>query len=154
MQRLTGPDSYTFVLWGEAFKEIPATIFVGELRRAGVRVKIVGLNAQRTTGHFGLKLVPDITLDEALKLVERAICIIIPGDFEQLQQFHHDPRVEELLTRARNNHARVIVGRRLNPSEVNHQPWAFAQKELIEFPEKYALIEFAEQTANSLAHTG
>lgn len=156
------PDAYAFVLWGEAFREIPATIFVGELRRAGIRVKVVGLNAQRTTGLYGLKLTPDISLDQALHLVDSAICIIIPSDLEQLQQFDYDPRITELLHRARCNNARIIVGgmsdnahwsaERLD--QTDRPSHALPQKEFIEFPESNRLFEFAAQTANALTHVG
>lgn len=148
------PNAYAFVLWGEAFREIPATIFVGELRRAGVRVKVVGLNAQRTTGLYGLKLIPDISLDQALHLVEQANCIIIPSDLGQLQQFDYDPRITELLHRARINNARIIVGGMPEQNSWHTETQAVAPKEFIEFPETSRLFEFAEQTAHALTQIG
>lgn len=147
-------DSYAFVLWGESFREIPATIFVSELRRAGIRVKVVGLNAQRTTGQYGLKLTPDITLDQALQLAKRAICVIIPSDLEQLQQFDYDPRITELLHQAQMNDARIIIGRIPTTSEVQSQISAIPPKGMIEFPEAARLFEFVEQTAYALTHLG
>lgn len=152
MPRKSRLDSYAFVLWGESFREIPATIFVGELRRAGIRVKVVGLNAQRTTGLYGLKLIPDISLDQALHLAERAICVIIPSDLEQLQQFDYDPRITDLLHRARINNARIIVGRVPSTGEIQNNLPNLHQKEFIEFPESGRLFEFAEQTAHALTH--
>ena len=40
---MTISDSHIFVLWGNGFDEAMTAIFVTELRRAGLRVKVVGL---------------------------------------------------------------------------------------------------------------
>jgi hypothetical protein len=154
MPRSYRSDSYAFVLWGEAFREIPATIFVGELRRAGIRVKIVGLNGQRATGAYGLKLVSDISLDQALGLVERANCIIVPGDYEQLQQFSYDPRLNTLLKKARLNNAPIFVGRPPSRPYPPQEETEGHAGEFIEFPDAGGLFEFVERTANSLLHAG
>ena len=69
---MTKPVQYVFVLWGKGFYEASATIFVTELRRAGLRVKVVGLTQRRTSGAFGLALVPDVTLDQILLAASHA----------------------------------------------------------------------------------
>ena len=52
-------DRYVFVLWGAQFDEAPATVFVSELRNAGINVKVVGLHGQHITGAHGISLKPD-----------------------------------------------------------------------------------------------
>ncbi|NJN98486.1 MAG: DJ-1/PfpI family protein [Anaerolineales bacterium] len=69
---------YVFVLWADQFEEAPATIFVTELREAGLRVKVVGATPAPISGLHGLALVPDLTLDQALTLLAQVICLIIP----------------------------------------------------------------------------
>ncbi len=59
-------QDYVFVLWGDRFEEVAATIFVAELRQAGLRVKVVSLTRRRVNGGHGLALLPDLTLEEAL----------------------------------------------------------------------------------------
>ena len=41
---------YIFVLWGNGFDETTATIFITELRRVGLPVKLVGLSQRRSAG--------------------------------------------------------------------------------------------------------
>ena len=88
---------YVFVLWGTDFDAVAATIFVGELRRLGKRVKLVGINMRQGRGRHGLTLVPDFRLDQALRLAERSCCMIVPASPSTIQQFSYDPRVAELL---------------------------------------------------------
>lgn len=97
---MTDAQPVVLTLWGQGFDEIVAATFVGELRRLGVRVKTVGLNMQQTMGRHGLALLPDLTLDQALSLVQQASCVIIPGTTAHLQRFGYDPRLAELLQRA------------------------------------------------------
>ncbi|MFQ5611492.1 MAG: hypothetical protein ACE5H9_05105, partial [Anaerolineae bacterium] len=87
MSRLT---DYVFVLWGEQFDETVATVFISELRRAGLRVKMVGLASGRMRGHFGLVLVPDIMLDRALSLAAKAMCVVIPDSSPGLKRLRNE----------------------------------------------------------------
>jgi hypothetical protein len=98
-----------FVLWGQGFDEIAASIFVGELRRSGIRVKLVGLHSRQITGQHGITLVPDITLEQALYRANRTCCIIIPAPLLALQQFSYDPRLAELLRLTAENQALIVV---------------------------------------------
>lgn len=97
---MTDAQPIVLTLWGKGFDEIIAAAFAGELRRHGARVKTVGLNMQQTMGRHGLALQPDLTLDQALSLVQHTSCVIIPGTIAHLQQFGYDPRLAELLQRA------------------------------------------------------
>lgn len=99
-----------FILWADRFDEAAAAIFVSVLREAGVRVKVVGLSAQRAVGAHGLALVPDMTLEQALPLAGRAVCVVVPADGVSTQAVGQDPRLREFLGSTATHGARFIVG--------------------------------------------
>lgn len=99
---------YIFVLWGSNFNEAAATIFVTELRQAGLRVKVVGLDGDSPVGVNGLALVPDMPLSKALPLAKRARCVIVPCDACQWQRIHDDPRLTDFLRQSQQGGARLI----------------------------------------------
>ncbi len=107
---MTSSHPLILVLWGQGFDEIAASIFVGELRRLGKRVKLVGLNSQQCAGQHGITLVPDFPLGQALRAANRIQAIIVPAPLAALQQFSYDPRLAELLGLATSNQAVVVVG--------------------------------------------
>ena len=106
---MTQLRNYHFVLWGEGFDEITATIFVTKLRKAGLLVKLVGLNAQHLAGAHGLTLVPDLTLGHAVKLVRQTAAVIMPCTGPELLPFSIDPRLNEFLTQAQLNNACLVI---------------------------------------------
>jgi hypothetical protein len=106
---VTATHHTIFVLWGHGFDAIAASIFVGELRRMGKRVKLVGLNHQHRTGQHGLTLVPDLSLGQALRAAKDVHCLIVPAPLAMLQQFSYDPRLAELLGLATKNEALLVV---------------------------------------------
>lgn len=110
MQSCTKPNDYVFVLWADKFEETLATIFVTELRQAGLLVKIVGLTPRPIRGRHGLILEPDLTLDQALVLATQVICLIIPHPGQGLGWFKNDPRIAFLFEQIAANRARVIIG--------------------------------------------
>jgi putative intracellular protease/amidase len=103
-------DEYIFVLWGSGFDEATATIFVTELRRAGLRVKVVGLTRRRSGGAYGLVLEPDLTLEQALPLAASATCLVIPYSSSGNQRLANDPRLSEFFDQAQANQARFVIG--------------------------------------------
>lgn len=88
-----------FVLWAAGLEEIAATIFVTELRRMGLRVKVVGLRRRAERGAFGLGLLPDLSLEQAAIHFPQARCLIVPGPVERLAALSQHPRLGELLNR-------------------------------------------------------
>ncbi len=74
-------DKIAFVLWADRFDETLAALFVAELRKAGLRVKLVSLVGQPSSGAYGLTLVPDLTLEQALPMAHQASCVVIPQAF-------------------------------------------------------------------------
>lgn len=98
-----------FVLWGKHFDEAAATLFITELRKSGLRVKVVGLDGRQTPGAHGLILVPDVTLSEAQELNDRVACIILPCRPALWNRVLDDPRVEEFLHNAQNSGIQIIT---------------------------------------------
>ena len=101
---------YIFVLWGSGFDEATATIFITELRRAGLHVKLVGLTQRRSNGAYGLALVPDLTLEQVLPLAGRTRCMIVPYTSTGNKRLRNDPRLNEFFERAHANQARFVSG--------------------------------------------
>lgn len=91
---------HCFVLWADRFDEVAAVAFVAELRRAGLRVRLVGLPGPSFVGVHGLALTPDLTLDEALAQTGRLACLVAPCDASALARAANDPRLAELLEAA------------------------------------------------------
>src|SRR5688500_3710213 len=103
-------EDYIFVLWGKDCEEVTATLFVTAPRGAGLRVKLVGLVTRQTAGLYGLALVPDMTLEQALPLANRARGVVIPCGVRGLQCFDNDPRLLEFFSHARENKAKFVMG--------------------------------------------
>lgn len=89
-----------FVLWGDQFDEAAAALVITGLRQAGLRVKVVGLHGTCVKGAHGLGLLADLTLDQALTIADRAICVVFPCTTQSFQRARDDPRLEEFLARA------------------------------------------------------
>ena len=94
-----------FVLWGEGFDEAAAVLIVTALRKAGQRVKLVGLGGRCVKGMVGLGLLADLTLDEALASADQAICVVIPCTTQSFERMEVDPRLQQLLEQVRANAA-------------------------------------------------
>ena len=143
---MTTSHHIILVLWGQGFDEIAASIFVGELRRLGKRVKLVGLNSQHIAGQHGLTLVPDLPLGQALRSANRIQCIIIPAPLAALQQFSYDPRLAELLGLAMSNQAVVVVGTLPidSPHHHNVNLLLLSPLQLVEYPSSVELMPFVQ----------
>ncbi len=86
---------YIFVLWGNGFDSLATAIFVTQLRKAGLRVKLVALSRRNIRGTQGLTLLPDMTLEQALPLIKQVSCLIIPP--HRGNKLLNDPRIEKLI---------------------------------------------------------
>ncbi|MCL4298041.1 MAG: DJ-1/PfpI family protein [Anaerolineae bacterium] len=140
---------YVLVLWGDKFEETAATIFVSELRKAGLRVKVVGLTRQQTKGAHGLGLIPDITLEQALSLAGHTACIILPCALPVIQHLKNDPRLHDFFIRADANQARFVLGQ-LDDTDLTDLGLALTTRQVLMYPESEDLIEFAREVASSL----
>lgn len=81
------------------FEEIEAVTVVDILRRAGISVTIAGVEAGTppcaVEGRTGIKLVPDLSLDE-VKASDFDM-VVLPGGLKGTQTLQTDPRVARLL---------------------------------------------------------
>jgi len=141
-------DELIFVLWGSGFDEATATIFITELRRAGLHVKLVGLTQRRSNGAYGLALVPDLTLEQALPLAGRTTCMIIPYTSTGNKRLRNDPRLSEFFERAHTNQAKFVSGP-LDQADLAMFP-ADIDKAIIDLGSE-ALIRVARELTQSLA---
>lgn len=107
---MTEARDHCFVLWADRFDEVAAVVFVAELRRAGLRVRLVGLPGPGFVGIHGLALSPDLTLDEALAQAAHLACLVAPCDPPALARAANDPRLAELLEAAAALDAPVYAG--------------------------------------------
>ena len=142
--------SYIFVLWGQDFDEIAASIFVGELRRLGYLVKIVALNMQQTAGEHGVTLAPDLTLDRALTMAKRTCCVILPCALSVIHQFSYDPRLAEFFRFANGAQATFVI--RADPTLYPPAGNTLfpVSASILEYPEVEDLIPFVRVVLDSL----
>jgi hypothetical protein len=144
-------SDYVFVLWGDQFEEVAATIFVTELREAGLRVKVVGLTPRRISGAYGLALVPDLTLDQALSLAAKAVCLVIPYRSRGLKRLKNDPRLRDFFSRVQANKARFVIGQLNGDDLANLDLFPISADNVVVYPDKEELVEFARELAGSLS---
>ena len=76
-------------------EELEAVTIVDLLRRAGVEVVTAGLDDHPVKASRGLVLIPDMTLDKALK--DDYDMVVLPGGLPGAEHLENDPRVIELL---------------------------------------------------------
>ena len=144
-------QGYVFVLWGDRFREAEAAIFVTVLREAGLRVKVVGLTPYQLSGAYGLALVPDLTLGQALLLAAQTIGVIIPSPLSGLKGLQHDPRIVEFFQQAARHQARFVLGA-FTQTEIAKLTWLPVPAEQITFyPPFENLVTFAQTLAAQLA---
>ena len=137
-----------FILWGNGFDEVTTTIFVTELRRAGLRAKIVGLTRRHSIGAYGLVIEPDLTLEMAIPLAASAICLIIPYASSGHKRLANDPRLSDFFGLIQANGARFILGS-LDEADLEMFPPGI-DKVVVDL-ESEDLIKFARNLARSLS---
>lgn len=76
-------------------EEVEAVTVVDLLRRAGVDVVTAGLDGAPVTASRGVRLIPDTTLDEAIK--HEFDMIVLPGGGPGAEHLNNDGRIRELL---------------------------------------------------------
>ncbi|HLA75585.1 MAG TPA: DJ-1 family glyoxalase III [Gammaproteobacteria bacterium] len=76
-------------------EEIEAVTIIDLLRRAGINVVAAGLDDQPITASRGTRLLPDMTLDEALR--EDYDMVVLPGGQPGTDNLNGDVRIHALL---------------------------------------------------------
>jgi 4-methyl-5(b-hydroxyethyl)-thiazole monophosphate biosynthesis len=85
------------VLLAAGCEEIEAVTPIDVLRRAGVTVVAAGLTAGPLVASRGVRLLPDVTLDEVL--TDPFDMVVVPGGMGGATALAADPRVGNLLAR-------------------------------------------------------
>lgn len=142
---------YVFVLWGDTFDEDVATIFTTEARRMGLHVQMVGLIGLQAVGNYGITMVTDIPLGQALPLADNAICIVIPCGAATLQRVEDDPRLYEFLQRASTNDPLFVVRSPETVKSSALQTLTTTASEFSFYKDYQNLIESARKIATTLA---
>lgn len=120
-------EKTAFVLWADRFDEALAAFFVAEFRKAGLRVKLVSLAGQPSSGAYGLTLVPDLALEQALPLAHTASSVIIPCGTTGLSRLQNDPRLQEFLVQTHSAGA-VFIVHQSGVNDLARSAWPFASK--------------------------
>ena len=111
MKYLANSLPQVLVLWGEQFDGEMAVMFLTQLRQAKVRVKLVGLRGKSTAGLYGISLLPEMTLSQALPIAKFVSSIVIPCHSPHLVSMGNDPRIRDFFNEADNNQVQFVVGR-------------------------------------------
>ena len=92
----------------EGFEEIEAVTVVDILRRAGAEVNVAGVEGtERVKGRSNIAIIPDMTLDEALK--EKYDLIVLPGGLPAAFTLRDDARVIGALKAAVSSGSKVAA---------------------------------------------
>lgn len=76
-------------------EELEAITITDLLTRAGIKVVTAGLDDQPVTASRGMKLIPDMSLDEALQ--QDYDMIVLPGGLPGADHLDNDPRIQQLV---------------------------------------------------------
>lgn len=79
----------------QSCEELEAVTIIDLLRRAGITVTTAGLDEQPVRASRGVVLIPDTTLDEALK--SDYDMVVLPGGLPGADYLDQDPRIQALL---------------------------------------------------------
>lgn len=76
-------------------EELEAVTVIDLLRRANITVVTAGLDDKPVKASRGVNLIPDTTLDEALK--QSFDMLVLPGGLPGADHLNNDPRIHKLL---------------------------------------------------------
>jgi 4-methyl-5(b-hydroxyethyl)-thiazole monophosphate biosynthesis len=89
------PVKTVLVLFADGSEELEAVTIVNILRRAGISVTLAGLNAGALRGSRGIELVPNTTLEDAMK--RSYDMVVLPGGQPGTDNLKADERVLKLM---------------------------------------------------------
>ena len=139
-----------FVFWSDAFEEAAAVLFVSELRRLGLRVKVVGLRGPQAAGIHGLALLPDLTLGQALPAASQSCCVVLPCPVKRLQMVKNELRLHTFFQQAAANGALFVIGQAEGEGSVGHQNGFVQLAQALNYPPLETLLAFITALADQL----
>ncbi len=149
----TKPSALIFVLWAAQFDPIAASIFVAELRKLGLDVKLVSLSTKRMAGSNGLALYHDLTLSEAFGMIDQISALIVPCRLLGAQHLRNDPRAFRLFQEVNSNQIPIVIG---HMDEFTLSTLRLFSKEIVDqlilYPDIRDLIEFTHHLAQIFRH--
>jgi len=98
-----------FLLWGYRCDVVAAVTYISVLRRLGLRVQIVTSAIHCLEGDYGVRIQPDLLLDEALLQAKRAICVILPFDGPSLRRLSAEETFKRFLSTAYMGGALIVT---------------------------------------------
>ena len=97
----------TYVFLADGFEEIEALAPIDILRRASKPVTVVGVTGKTVTGAHGIKIVADVTIDEASR--EDIDMIVLPGGLPGADNLQNSPEVCEYIALANDKDAYIAA---------------------------------------------
>ena len=91
------PGGQILLLLAEGFSEAQATLFISELREAGLPMKTVGLTRRPVRSEHGVEIVPDMSIDAVIQTHPQIKLLILPGGRATTGAWRADPRTQLLL---------------------------------------------------------
>jgi hypothetical protein len=91
------PVRQILLLLAEGFPEAEATLYISELRAAGLPLKTVGLTRRPVRSEHGVEIVPDMSIDAVIQTPPQIKLLILPGGKATAGAWRADPRTQLLL---------------------------------------------------------
>lgn len=144
---------YIFVLWAPQFDEIAATIFITQLREAGLRVKVVSPVRQKMPGEYGVALFADYTIEKALRFAPQAITVVIPCGLKGAKILQ-DARFFELFEQVHLNEAKFFISDMAEAElkKLDIFPSSIDPDDFVVYPRHRQLVEFVRQVPHWLPY--
>lgn len=87
------------VLAADGFDETGVVCCLARMRRAGLSIAVVGLSSGMVTSSCGIKMRPDLSMDDVIANNSTPRLVILPGGRQSKMALQADPRVFKLLNR-------------------------------------------------------
>jgi putative intracellular protease/amidase len=142
------------ILWTDHFDTVAATAFAAIFRKLGVPVKLVGPASRHIVGADGVSLRIDLTLQQALGLVDQVGAVVIPASGGSAHQLDNDPRIRVLLTQAHARGAVFITTLDAAATVVGLISWEIEAPTVELYPEGSIMLEYAYRLVERLVTTG
>lgn len=103
---------YVFVFWNNLFQDASTLTLVNNLRSIGIAVKVIDPVKSDSVPYkhrnHQYLLNADTTFEEALTLLPRAVCVVLPHDFVALDLVLAHPKYEVFIRKAAENDAQFV----------------------------------------------